>query len=110
MASEMTFTDEDCQKAYDYLKGTEDKFAQAKADHDALKKHENALIATLKLASQEKTSAAKEDEAYASPEYTTWEAGMKAANYNLTLLENQRERAHTLIDIFRTVSANARRL
>ncbi len=106
----MIISDEVAEKAFQFLKDTEDKHAQAKADHDALKKHENALIATLKVASSEKTSAAKEDEAYNSEEYKQWEAGMKQANYNLTLLENQRDRAMTALDLWRTASANARRL
>lgn len=106
----MIVSEEDAQKAFDFLRATEKEYAQAVADHDALKKHENALIATLKLKSPEKTSAAKEDEAYASEGYKVWEAGMKEANFNLTLLENKRDRAHTTLDIWRTESANARRL
>ena len=106
----MIITDQDAQKAFDYLKSTEAEHAQATADFDSLKKHENALVAKLKLRSSEKTSAAKEDEAYGSIEYETWEAGMKEANFNLTLLENKRDRAHTSLDLWRTESANARRL
>ncbi|MHB8484090.1 MAG: hypothetical protein ACYDBV_15445 [Nitrospiria bacterium] len=105
----MIITDEMAQKAFDYLRSTETEHAQSTADFDALKKHENALIATLKLKSREQSNAAKETEAYASEEYKTWEAGMKEANYNLTLLENKRDRAHTTIDLWRTIQASSRR-
>lgn len=106
----MIVTEEQALKAFEFLKQTEQEHAQATADHDALKKHENALIAKLKFQSVEKTSAAKEDEAYNSPEYAQWESGMKEANYILTLLENKRDRARTALDLWRTASANERRL
>ena len=106
----MIFTDKQAQHAFDYLKSSEEPHAQAKADLEAIKKHEKALVAKLKLQSSEKTSAAKDDEAYASTEYETWEAGMKEAQYNFSLIENKRDGAMTCLDLWRTASANARRL
>jgi len=106
----MIITEEQSQKAFDYLRESEEPHAQAKSDLEALKKHEKALVAKLKLQSGEKTSAAKEDEAHASTEYETWEAGMKQAQYNFSLIENKRDRAMTCLDLWRTASANARRL
>ena len=106
----MIVSDEDVQKAFDYLKSSELEHAQAKANLEGIKKHEKALIATLKLRSSEKTSAAKEDEAYASNDYDEWEAGLKVAVEVFTLLENKRDRANTAIDLYRTCSANERRL
>ena len=106
----MIISDDDAHKAFEYLKLSEESHAQAKADLEALKKHEKALVAKLKLQSSEKTSAAKEDEAYASTDYEQWEAGMKEAQYNFSLIENKRDRAMTALDLWRTASANARRL
>ena len=106
----MIVTDEEAHKAFEYLRSSEQEHAQAKADLESLKKHEKALVAKLKIQSGEKTSAGKEDEAYSSTDYETWEAGMKEATYNLTLLENKRDRAMTTLDLWRTASANARRM
>src|SRR4030067_769542 len=68
----MIITDDEAHRAFEFLKSSEEPHAQAKADLEAIKKHEKALVAKLKLQSGEKTSAAKEDEAYASTEYEQW--------------------------------------
>lgn len=107
----MIVNEEQAQKAFDLLRETDEQHAQAKANLNAIEKHEKALLAILqrRYAGVEKTDAGQKREAYCDPEYTIWEAGFKQAMFEYHLLENKRDRAFTAIDIFRTESANSRR-
>lgn len=108
----MIVTEEQAQKAFNYLRDTDEQHAQAKADLAAIEKHEKALLAILQkgFAGIEKSDAGQKREAYASTDYKTWLDGYKQAVFEYHLLENKRDRAFTSLDIWRTESANARRL
>lgn len=108
----MIITDEQVQKAFDFLKENAREHAQARANFKAIEKHEKALLARLKYkhSAENKTDKAQEREAYCDPEYRTWEAGYKEALEGFALLENRRENAQIAIEIWRTASANERRL
>ena len=87
-----------------------DPISNGQLTREEIEKGEKALIAALKLKSQAKSGNAKEDDAYASQDYQTWLRGYAAAVENLTVLENKRGRAETVIELYRTESANHRRL
>ena len=106
----MIVTDDDANRALRFLESTELEHAQAKSNVREIEKGEKALIAALKLKSPAKSGNAKEDDAYASQDYQTWLRGYAAAVENLTVLENKRGRADTVIELYRTESANHRRL
>jgi len=106
----MIVSDSDASRALKYLEETELQHAQAKANVKELEKHEKALIASIKANSSKKTATEREEEAYSSSEYDVWKSGYKVAIEELTLLENKRDRAHTVIEVWRTCSASARRI
>lgn len=106
----MIVTDDDANRALRFLESTELEHAQAKSNVRELEKSEKALIAALKLKSQAKSGNAKEDDAYASEDYKTWLRGYAGAVENLTVLENKRGRAETVIEMWRTCSASARKI
>jgi len=106
----MIVTDDDANRALKFLESTELDHAQAKANVREIEKSEKALIAALKLKSPAKSGNAKEDDAYASEDYRTWLRGYAAAVENLTVLENKRGRAETVIEMWRTCSASARKI
>ena len=106
----MIISDEKVEQAFEFLVKTAKEYAQAKADERHLEKHEKKLLAELKSKSSEDSDAAKTREAYCMSEYTIWQEGYKDAVYKLAELETRRENAHLAIDIWRTESANTRRM
>ncbi len=106
----MIVTEEQAEKAFTYLRDTDEQHAQAKADLAAIEKHEKALLAILQkgFAGIEKSDAGQKREAYASPDYKTWLDGYKQAVFEYHLLENKRDRAFTALELYRTDQATQR--
>lgn len=106
----MIITDDKAEKAFEFLLSSAKDYAQAKADEYHLEKFEKKLLAKLKNESSETTDAGKTRDAYNAPEYETWLNGYKEAVYKLSELETRRDNAQLAIDIWRTESANQRRM
>lgn len=101
-------SENDVEKAVDYLRSNALEAAQARANVRYLDAFLKTQKASLKLASNASSNAAAEDEALASPQYRDALQGYKEAVEKDALHMFKREAAIAMIDAWRSQSANAR--
>ena len=102
-------TDEEIEKANDFIRDNADHFAQAKAHRVYLDQFRKSQKALLMQECEEKTSAAKEAWAYAHEDYQMLLDGIKDAVHVEERLRWLFVAAQTKIDIWRTQSSNNRK-
>ncbi len=102
-------TDEEIEKANDFIRDNADKFAQAKANRVYLEQFRKSSKALLMQDSDEKTGMAKETFAYAHEDYQLLLDGIKDAVHEEERLRWLFVAAQTKIDIWRTQSSNNRK-
>lgn len=86
------------------------RLAKARGELTYLDEYKKSLKAILMKASKEKTSAAQETEAYAHPDYIKHLAGLQAATEAYEALKWQMVATEAAVEVWRTTSANERRL
>ena len=72
-------SDGEIQKALDYLRDNADDAAQARANRIYMEEYRKSLKARLKKESNASSNAAKEDDAYAHPDYLDHLAAIRAS-------------------------------
>ena len=97
-------------KAADFIRDAAPKYASAKAARVYLEQFRKSKKALLMAESGEKTSAAKEMDAYAHPDYIQLLEGLRAAVEAEETLKWQLTAAEAKIEIWRTESANNRQI
>lgn len=91
-----------------YLEETEEEYAQLKAQSNSLNEHRKVVKAALFFSSEEKTAAAREQDAYRQSEYTEHLKLMEETEARYITMLSKRLRANTTIELYRTISANHR--
>jgi hypothetical protein len=97
-------------KAADFIRDNAPKYANAKAARVYLEQFRKSKKAILMGESGEKTSAAKEMDAYAHPDYIALLEGLRVAIEAEETLKWQLTAAEAKIEIWRTESANNRQI
>jgi len=104
----MPITEEEIQRAVDYLRDSARSAAQARAEYEYLEPWKKTVRAKATLASGAKTVAEREAEGEASPEYAeallAWKAAVEAWEY----IRGLRNAAEARIQAWQTESANQR--
>lgn len=95
-------TDDEVQKALDYLRDEADNAAQARADRLYLEQYRKSLKARLKIESNAPSDAAKENDAYAHPDYLALLDGYKVAVEKDERHRFMLDAARSKIDAWRT--------
>jgi len=86
------------------------KLSKAKGELTYIDEYKRSLKAILMKSSKEKTSAAQETEAYAHPDYIKHLAGLQAATEAYEALRWQMVALEAAVEVWRTQSANDRRI
>lgn len=101
-------SDDDIEKALDYLRDSVEVAAQAKANKVYLTEYRKTKKAELMNKSNEQSEAAKERFAYSHTEYAEFLVGLRAAIYEDAKHDFLREAANAKIEAWRTQQANER--
>jgi len=101
-------TDQEAQKAVDYLVSSSKEYADWKARMKYLEKHHKSVLASESLKGHGKVSENKL-RAEASETYKDILIEYKEAVAEFTLIEAYRNAAETKVDLYRTMSASMRR-
>ena len=101
-------SDDDVQKAIDYLKSTDEPHAKARAEYNALSELRKTTRA---FCFGEAKGGVKEREMAAEchPDYVAHIERIKVAEIHFHELHNRRKRAELTVDLYRTICANQRR-
>jgi len=91
--------------ALQYLSSTDDKYAVLVARKEAVKETRERIKAIAKVASGEKSDAAKTTEALASDEYGNWLKDWEDVVYEVERLKAIRLRMVLTIDVWRSLNA-----
>ena len=102
-------TDEQAEKANDFIRDEADTFARAKAERIYLEEFRKSKKAMLIQDAPEGTIQTKESYAYAHEDYKQLLNGLKVAVEKEEKLRWQMIAAQTKIEIWRTQQANSRR-
>ena len=98
-------TAEDVGKALQYLSNTDEKWALLVARREAVREEKARIIAIAKVASGEKSDAAKSTEALASDEYGAWITDYENVVYEVEHLKAVRLRMALSIDVWRSLNS-----
>lgn len=101
-------SDDDVDRALDWLVKNADKAAEARANRVLLEESCRSLKAKLMKDSGAEAIGAQERDALASNEYQTHLEGLKAAVYEDERYRLLRGAAEARIEVWRTMSSNAR--
>ena len=101
-------TDEDIQRAFDWLRDNAEKAAEARAQRVGLEEGRKRIKAMLMKKHLDKPVSAQEREAYADPEYAEYLEGMQEAIARDEHFRWLRDAAIAKIDAWRTMAANQR--
>ena len=101
-------SDAECRRAVDFLVGSAAEYASARADTVQAENMLRVVKALAMRASDERSAAAQEREAYASVEYRAALAELFNATKEAEKLKALREAARMKIEAWRTFSSNAR--
>lgn len=102
-------TEDEAWKALRFLATSAPEIARARADMIYADEYRKSLKAILMAQSDEKSAAAREQDAYSHPRYTEHLKTYRAAVLEYEKLRAQREGATMKIEVFRTISANTRK-
>ena len=100
----------DANDAISFIYKTAPIYALAQGNHDRLAEWRKSKKSLLMLQSQQSSAAMKEAEAYAHPEYLDLLDEIKFAQVEAITLKLQIEAAKLRVEVYRTDSANNRRL
>ena len=98
----------DPNKAIDFIIANSSKYAQAKANRVYLEEFRKSKKALLMAECNESAANAREQFAYASPEYVQLIEGLKAAVEAEEAIKWQLEAARLRVDVWRTTEASNR--
>lgn len=101
-------SDDEVEKALDYLRDNGDAAAQAKANRIYLVEYRKVKKAELMKQSNHEATNAQETFAYAHSEYKEFLLGLKEAVYQDAKHDFMREAANAKIEAWRTQQANQR--
>jgi hypothetical protein len=104
-------TDQQIEKAIDWMRDNAEKLSQAKANRiylEEFRKSKKAMLMKEAEIEGHKTSSAQEREAYANEEYVELLRGLKTAVEDEEKLKWMMTAAELKTEIWRTQSANAR--
>lgn len=101
-------TDEQAEKALDYLVNSASKLSQAKADYSYVDDFKRVLKAQLMKEHPEMTAAGQEREAYSDPRYNQHLHAIKTAEAQYLHIQYLIDAAKVRIDVWRTQSSNER--
>jgi len=101
-------SDQEVEQALDYLRDNAEVAAQAAANHTYMVEYRKSLKALLRSQSKGKTEGAKDDYAYAHPDYLKHLEALKEAVYQHERHKFLMKAAEAKIDAWRTASANQR--
>lgn len=105
----MIVTDEECDKAVDFIRDNAPVVANAKGELVYLDSYGKSLKATLMKHSDEKSAAGQEREAYASPEWAEHCQKLRDATIAFELARGLVSAAGMKIEVWRSESANNRK-
>ena len=100
----------DANKAIEFIYQTAPAYAMAQGNFDRLSEYRKSKKSLLALSSGESSFAMREAEAYAHPEYLDLLDEIKLAQVEAITLKLQIEAAKLRVEVYRTDSANNRRL
>ena len=103
-------SDDEIEKALDYLRDGVEQAAQAKAFKGYLVEYRKVKLAELMGQSDAKTAAGREEFAYAHEEYKEFLVGLREAIYQDTKHGFLREAASSKIDAWRTQQSTHREM
>ena len=101
-------TTEKVGKALKYLSETDIRYAQQVGFVKKLDAEKSRVIALAKLASEQKSDAAKGTDAHASNEYKTWIEEYQNAIVDLETTKAHRKLAELTVEVWRSANANRR--
>jgi len=101
-------TDEDIQRAFDFLRDSAPKIAAARANKVRTEERRKIVWSHLRRSCKEGTQAERDAYAYAHENYEKHIEDMSVAVEAFELLRAQREAANAKIEAWRTSSANER--
>jgi len=101
-------TDNDAEKALDYIKNNAHQYAKAKAERTYLEQFLKSKKAILMASSQATTSAGQERDAYAHQDYIDLLEALKTAVETEETLKWKLTAAEIQIDIYRTQESSKR--
>ncbi len=101
-------SDDDVQRALDWMVSNTDKAAKARADRLLIEESLKPTKSRLMKASGQDSLGAQERDALASPEYQTLLDGLRAAVYEDERYRLLYKAAEARIEAWRTLSSNAR--
>lgn len=102
-------TEEQIEKALDFLRDSAHDFAEWRSRMKYLEQHRKSIKAAGFLEYTDGTVAEREAKAYDADQYREVCKEYEEAVYEYTLLEAQRAAAEAKIDMFRTISASNRK-
>ena len=102
-------SDDDAERALDFLKVSAKAYAKAKAERIYIEEFRKSKKAILMKASGDQSAAAQERDAYAHPEYQELLLGIKASVEEEENLRWKIASAELQISIWQTQSANSRK-
>ena len=97
------------KRAIDYLEESEEAYATAKAQHQALKERIKIEEASLIMESPEKTQTAKSTWAKSNIAYLNAVSDWEEAMANFYLIEAKRKRGELIVDMYRSVNSALKR-
>ena len=102
-------TEQDAERALNYLAETDEPYAKAYAAKDAFKERIKLAKAKVFLESRANTVKEREAEAESSEEVASYVDDWENAVADWKLMDNKRKRAELTIDVWRSVNASRRR-
>lgn len=102
----LTITDETAEKALRILAGT--RHAIAKMVFERTDREKKALLARLERESEGKTLRDRETYALTHPHYSALKERLDAAEAEYYEAKDERDSANTILDVWRTLKADAR--
>jgi len=93
---------EEVDQCTEYLAGTDEQFARAKAYMNGLDKQEKTILSLNLLKSVRNTLGLRDAEARTSPDYCHWREKYVAAVYDYELVRNKRITSALVIELYRT--------
>lgn len=101
-------TDEQIQKAIDYLQKTDKPHAMARAEYNSLSELRKTVLA-YSFNEEEGGVTERNQAALMSPQYIEHIKKIEDAEITFHTMHNRRQHAYALIDLYRTICANTRK-
>jgi hypothetical protein len=105
----MIVSEEDCDRAVDFIRDHAPIVAKARGELSYVEAYGKSLKAVIMKHSDEKSAAAQEREAYASPQWVEHCGNLRDATVAFELARGLVDAAKMRIDVWRSESANNRK-